>query len=235
MKALVIDDDPEISEVIRLAFSVGWPEATVVSCAKGYDGIEMVETHDPDVVILDILLPDMSGLDVLKEIRSFSGVPVIIVSVKVEEMERVKGLEAGADDYVCKPFSYLELLARVRAVLRRGGMDEDAGSPSAVEASGLRVNFKSQEVILGGVEIKLTPTEYRLLCQLVMNRGKPVSHQSLIEKVWGQEYLNTPSVLKVHIHRLRQKLRGNCEDNLIITVPRRGYRFHYVKTGDDVA
>ncbi|RLC94244.1 MAG: DNA-binding response regulator [Chloroflexi bacterium] len=227
MKILAIEDDPDILEVMSLSFRTGWPQAIFVSTDKGTKGIEMVETESPDIVLLDLLLPDMNGFDVLSEIRTFSNVPVIIVSVKVEEMERVRGLEMGADDYICKPFSYMELLARVRAVLRRGGTEEDASLPIVFDNGGLVINFRSQEVRLHDMEINLTPIEYRLLCQLAINSGKTVSHQTLIEKVWGQEYLNTPGVLKVHIHRLRRKLGDNPEHpTMITTVPRRGYRFN---------
>ncbi len=229
MKVLAIEDDPDILEVMSLSFRMGWPQATLISTQKGSTGVEMVETENPDLVLLDLLLPDMNGFEVLSEIRAFSNVPVIIVSVKVEEMERVRGLEMGADDYVCKPFSYMELLARVRAVLRRGGAEEDPNLPIIFDNGGLVINFRSQEVKLSQNEISLTPIEYRLLCQLALNNGKTVSHQSLIEKVWGQEYLNTPGVLKVHIHRLRRKLGDNPDNpQLITTVPRRGYKFNMV-------
>jgi len=225
MKALVIDDDPDVLQIIDLAFRVGWPNATVVPCTTGYAGIELVETETLDVVLLDLMLPDMSGLEVLSQVRRFSNVPIIIVTVRVEEMERVRGLEMGADDYICKPFNYLELLARVRAVLRRGGSGEEIDSLANIDVGGLHIDFKAQEVILQGREVRLTPTEYRLLCQLVLNQGKAMSHKALIERVWGHEYLDTPSVLKVHIHRLRQKLCDTRRNALIVTVPRRGYKF----------
>ena len=225
MRLLVIDDDPNILEVMSLSFRVSWPQATLISTDLGAKGIEMVETASPDIVLLDLLLPDMNGFDVLHEIRTFSNVPVIIVSVKGEEMERVRGLELGADDYLVKPFSYMELLARVRAVLRRGGAEDDSTLPITFDHGGLMINFKTQEVRLLGQDINLTPIEYRLLCQLAVNRDKTVSQELLIEKVWGQEYLNTPSVLKVHVHRLRRKLGDNTENpQLIVTVPRRGYK-----------
>ena len=131
----------------------------------------------------------------------------------------------GADDYIVKPFSYMELLARVRAVLRRGGGEDDSTLPITFDHGGLMINFKTQEVRLQEHDINLTPIEYRLLCQLAVNRDKTVSQELLIEKVWGQEYLNTPSVLKVHVHRLRRKLGDNTENpQLIVTVPKRGYK-----------
>ncbi len=225
MKVLVIEDDPDVFEAVSLCLRMGWPQANLITTDQGGRGVELVETESPDVVLLDLVLPDMNGFDVLSEVRSFSNVPVIIVSVKGEEIERVRGLELGADDYIVKPFSHMELLARTRAVLRRSNV-EDSTLPATFECAGLVINFRSQEVKLFGDEIKLTPTEYKLLCQLAGNAGRTVSQKVLIEKVWGEEYLDAPNVLKVHVHRLRRKLRDNVKNpRTIVTVSGRGYRF----------
>ncbi len=230
MKVLLIEDDIDILEVITLSFRMGWPDAGIVSTNRGTDGIELVEKEIPDIILLDLLLPDMDGFEVLTEIRAFSDVPVIIVSVKGEEVDRIKGLEMGADDYVLKPFGYMELMARVRAVMRRG-KTWDSTFPANIECDGLAINFRLQEVRLHGKEIKLTPIEYRLLCELVLNHGSPVSQKNLIERVWGEEYLDEPNVLKVHIHRLRRKLDDQSDDpQRIATVFRRGYKFNGVAT-----
>jgi len=224
MKVLVIEDDVDIVEVMALSFRMGWPQSRVISTEQGEKGIEMVETESPDIVLLDLCLPDKDGLEVLSEIRTFSDVPVIIITVRGDEMERVRGLEMGADDYVVKPFSYMELLARVRAVLRRRSTDKVA-LPITIDSGELVIDFRSQEVKLHGEEIKLTPIEYRLLCELAARAGQTVSQKALIEKVWGEAYLDTPSVLKVHIHRLRRKLRDNPENpHIISTMSRRGYQ-----------
>lgn len=226
MKVLLIEDDPDILDVISLSFKMGWPDANIISTARGLVGIELVEKEQPDVVLLDLILPDIDGFSVLSEVRAFSDVPVIVLSVKGEEVDRIKGLEMGADDYVLKPFGYMELMARVRAVMRRG-KTWDTTFPANVECDGLAINFRLQEVRLHGKEVRLTPIEYRLLCELVMNHGMPVSQKTLIERVWGEEYLDEPNVLKVHIHRLRRKL-GELGENpqRIATVFRRGYKFN---------
>lgn len=225
MKILIITNNHEICSDISLSFRVRWPEAVLSSVSEGIKGIEMVETESPDIVLLDPSLPDMDGFEALGQIRSFSKVPLIIVTDRGEEIERVRGLEAGADDYIVTPFSYMELLARVKAVLRRTRSD-DLTHRLPFTQGGLMINFQSQEVLLHGDEIKLTPTEYKLLCQLATNYGQTLSQKALIERVWGEEFLDTSNIIKVHIHRLRRKL-GDISENpqIILTVPGRGYRF----------
>ena len=224
MKSLMILDDNEMLEAISLSFELRWPQGILVATNEGGRGIELVETDSPDVVLMDMTLPDMDGFEALSQIRAFSNVPVIVVTSRGEEIERVRGLEMGADDYVVKPFSYMELLARVRAVIRRTHA-EDMTQHKCLSQGGMVINYQSQEVTLRGEEIKLTPTEYRLLCQLAANSGRTISQRTLVERVWGEEYLDTPNLLKVHIHRLRRKL-GDASENpqIIVTVPGRGYR-----------
>jgi two-component system KDP operon response regulator KdpE len=190
---------------------------------EGSEGIEEVENESPDIVLLDLGLPDIDGFDVLHRIRLFSTVPIIIITAREQEMDRVRGLEVGADDYIAKPFSYLELLARVNAVLRRSTGAELAPSKPFVSGK-LSIDFSSQEVYLGGKAVKLTSTEYRLLCYLANNARRTVSQRTLLQKVWGPEYVDTPEHLKVHIHNLRHKL-GDNPPRLIITEPGRGYKF----------
>jgi len=224
MKILLIEDDPHVTEAILLSLRMGFPQASLYSSHLGGKGIEMVESESPDVILLDLSLPDIDGFDVLCDIRDFSDVPVIIVSVRGDEMDRVRGLELGADDYVVKPFSSMELLARTRAVLRRRRTNGSA-APTTLDCGKLVINPTSQEVRLRGEEIRLTPIEYRLLCQLAKCNGQIVSQKTLIENIWGDEYLDTPKVLKVHIHRLRQKLKDNCDSpQIITTVCGRGYK-----------
>jgi two-component system response regulator VicR len=225
MKTVVIEDDPDVLEAISLSFRMGWPQVNILSTSEAVRGVELVRTESPDIVLLDLLLPDANGFHVLSQIRAFSDVPLIIATVKGEEIERVRGLELGADDYIVKPFSYMELLARVRAVLRRSSPTGESALPTSFEHGGLVINFKSQDVKLDGREIKLTPTEYNLLCQLALNAGRIVSQKALIDKVWGEEYRNAPNVLKVHVHRLRRKLRESPDaPRAIVTVPGRGYK-----------
>jgi two-component system response regulator VicR len=225
MKLLVIEDDPDVLEVISLSVRMGLPQAQVLSASRGQRGIEVLKKESPDIVLLDLLLPDMSGFEVLSEVRSFSNVPLVVISVKGEEVDRVRGLELGADDYIVKPFSHMELLARLRTVLRRTKISE-AAMPTTFERGGLFINFRSQEVKLHGREVNLTPTQYKLLCELAVNAGRTMSQKVLVEKVWGEEFLDGTNVVKVHVHRLRRKIGDNPKNpRTIITVPGKGYKF----------
>ncbi len=225
MKILVIEDDPDILEVISLSVRMGLPQAEIVSASLGRRGIEMLRELVPDIALLDLLLPDINGFEVLSEIRSFSNVPVIIITVKGDEMDRVRGLELGADDYIVKPFSHMELVARLRTVLRRAKAAETM-LPATLERGGLWINFRSQEVKVHGREVNLTPTQYKLLCELATNSGRTLSQKALVERVWGEEFLNDANVVKVHMHRLRRKIGDNPKNpHTIITVPGKGYKF----------
>ena len=224
MKALVITNDPQAKESVSVSLSLRWPQISLVHCNIGAEGLEKAGTEYPDIVLLDRGLSDMDSYDVLAQIRTFSNVPVILVSSNGTETELVRGLELGADDYIVKPFGCMELMARIRAILRRTSSDEPL-LPINLNHGQLFIDFRAQEVTLDGVEIKLTPTEYRLLALLATNIGRAVSHQDLVEKVWGEEYLITPNVLKVHIHRLRRKLGQNDQHpDLIITAGCKGYK-----------
>ncbi len=224
LKALIGHDDPATADVISLAFRMGWPRAVLISAHRGASLVDMVKREDPNIVLIGLDFPDMEGFDVIAEIRAFSDVALVVITDRGEEMDRVRGLEVGADDYIVRPVGPLELLARLRAVLRR--TDAHHLAPPVLNQGGVFINPRAQQVKLHGKEIKLTPTEYKLLCELVSNSGETVSQQALIEKVWGEEYLDTPKILKVHIHRLRRKLGDNPDNpQMIVTVSRRGYRF----------
>lgn len=225
MKVLVIEDAPEIVESIQLCVSIRWPESTVVSTARGAPGVQMVETESPDIVMLDLTLPDTDGLDVLKEIRAFSLVPVLIVTARGDETNRVKGLEMGADDYIVKPFSHTELLARMRAVLRRTHMPQLWNNEGVVSSRGLAVDLGTRRVFLNGSEVELTPLEWNLLSYLTRNRGKIISPQVLAERVWGSDEMET-SAIKMCVRRLRSKLGGDAATSGMIRNHRgRGYSF----------
>ena len=226
MKVLVIEDDPGIIEVVSLCFQLRWTGTTVVSAANGHRGVELVELESPDVVILDIGLPDMDGYQVLKEIRRFSDVPVIMLTVRSEDTDVAKGLELGADDYITKPFSHIELIARVQAVLRRtqGLAVTDEERPFV--SGKLSVDFNRNEVLLSGNPVKLTSTERKLLYYLIRNEGRILSHESLLSKVWGDTYVDARDLLRVHIQHLRQKLEDIAETpNIIVTEHGIGYKF----------
>jgi len=205
MKVVVIDDSPEIIEVVSLCFQLRWSGTTLVSASEGAKGVELVETESPDMVILDIGLPDMDGFEVLRDIRRFSQVPIIMLTVRSEDTDIAKGLELGADDYITKPFSHIELIARVQAVLRRA-----QGLPAPEEfpfiSGNLVVDFTGNEVTIDGKPVKLTSTETKLLHHLVRNEGRLLTHENLLTKVWGEEYRDGRDLLRVHIQHLRQKI-----------------------------
>jgi DNA-binding response OmpR family regulator len=226
LKVVVVDDSPEIIEVVSLCFQLRWSDTAVSSAATGDKGLELIEAENPDIVILDIGLPDMDGFQVLRELRRFSQVPVIMLTVRGEDTDVAKGLELGADDYITKPFSHIELVARVQAVLRRV-----RGLPVTTEerpfvSGNLSVDFASNEVKLDGKPVKLTSTESRLLNLLIRNEGRLVTHENLLTKVWGETYIDARDLLRVHIQHLRQKLGDNIETpGIILTEHGMGYKF----------
>ena len=225
MKALVIDDAAEITDVVSLCFQLHWSNATVLSAQDGARGLELVEAESPDMVILDIGLPDMDGFEVLREIRRFSQVPVIMLTVRGEDTDVARGLELGADDYITKPFSHIELVARVRAVMRRiQGLPVSEERPFI--SGRLAVDFASKEVTVDGKPVRLTSTEYKLLYHLIKNEGRLLSHENLLNKVWGENYQDARDLLRVHIQHIRQKLGDNGESaDIIVTEHGMGYKF----------
>ena len=226
MKVLVIEDDPGIIEVVSLCFQLRWSGTTVISAESGNVGVELVETEIPDVVILDIGLPDIDGYQVLREIRRFSDVPVLMLTVRGEDTDVAKGLELGADDYITKPFSHIELIARVQAVLRRAQGLAITDEERPFTSGNLSVDFNRNEVLLDGESVKLTSTERKLLYYLIRNEGRILSHESLLTKVWGDTYVDARDLLRVHIQHLRQKLGDNAESpTIIVTEHGIGYKF----------
>ncbi len=226
MKVLVVEDDPGIIEVVSLCFQLRWSGATVVAAPTGQKGIELVETESPEVVILDIGLPDIDGYKVLKEIRRFSDVPVLMLTVRGEDTDVAKGLELGADDYITKPFSHIELIARVQAVIRRAQGLAVTDEERPFTSGKLSVDFSRNEVIVDGEAIKLTSIERKLLYYLIRNEGRILSHESLLTKVWGDNYVDARDLLRVHIQHLRQKLEDNADSpSIIVTEHGIGYKF----------
>jgi len=225
MKVAVIDDSPEIKEVVSLCFQLRWSGSTVVSADTGAKGLELVETENPDVVVLDVGLPDMDGFQVIREIRRFSQVPVIMLTVRGEDIDVARGLELGADDYITKPFSHIELIARVQAVLRRV-QGIPAGEERPFVSGPLVVDFANNEIKLHGEPVKLTSTETKLLYYLVRNEGRLLAHENLLRKVWGESYADARELLRVHIQHLRQKLGDSAEyPRIIVTEHGMGYKF----------
>ncbi|MBU2608520.1 MAG: response regulator transcription factor [Chloroflexi bacterium] len=226
MKVVVVDDSAEIAEVVSLCFKLRWSGANVLAACDGTSGLQLIETETPDIVILDVGLPDMSGFDVLQEIRRFSQVPVIMLTVRGEDTDVAKGLEMGADDYVTKPFSHIELIARVQAVLRRSQGLSVTAEERPFSSGKLWVDFSSNEVRVADEPVKLTSTEYKLLYHLIRNEGRLLSHENLLTKVWGEEYRDTRDLLRVHIQHIRQKLGDTTEPpTMIVTEHGLGYKF----------
>ena len=226
MRILVVDDEPDVVESVRLGFDLQWREVEVIGAGSGEAALDAVERKRPDIVLLDLGLPDVDGFTVLTRIRAFSDVPVVILSARDDAMDKVKGLELGADDYVTKPFNHLELMARVRAVLRRLDMPAPASRAPAFRSGDLEVDFQGQEARIAGERIDLTPTEYKLLYHLVRNAGHVMQHGTLLAKVWGREYVDETDYIRVYIRRLRDKLGDDPEHPRYIQTERRlGYRF----------
>jgi two-component system KDP operon response regulator KdpE len=226
MKILVIDDEPDVIESVRLGFTLQWREVDVLGAASGEAGLDAIERDVPDIVLLDVGLPDIDGFEVLRQIRDFSDVPVVMLTARDDSMDKVKGLELGADDYVTKPFNHLELMARVKAVMRRLEMPAPASRAPSFRAGELEVDFARQEARLRGERLELTPTEYRLLYHLVRNAGHVLQHGTLLAKVWGRDYIDEVDYIRVYVRRLRDKL-GDDPDNprYIRTERGLGYRF----------
>jgi two-component system KDP operon response regulator KdpE len=225
MRILVVDDDPQVLKALTLGFQLQWQDSLIIPAADGETGLRAFFEHAPDVVVLDVALPGKNGFDVLEAIRRVSDVPVIMLTAHGEDLDQVRGLELGADDYVAKPFSHLALVARIRAVLRRAELPQPIQASPDVEIGDLAINFQHQRVTLGGEPIRLTPLEYKLLYQLVRNAGRILPHQALLDYVWGSDYGATTEHLKVFISRLRAKLDPDGSRRLIETERGIGYRF----------
>ncbi|HSR33100.1 MAG TPA: response regulator transcription factor [Anaerolineae bacterium] len=205
MRILAVDDEPDVIKLITMSFRMQQPAWEVISAQDGPEALAMVEREQPDVILLDIGLPEVNGFEVLKSIRLFSDVPVIMLTVRDDELSKVQGLELGADDYVTKPFSHLELLARVRAVLRRAQSLPLAHEKPFVSGD-FEVDFARRTVTVRNQPMALTGTEYRLIYHLVRNAGRVMTHEALLARVWGREYTDEISYLKSYISRLRNKL-----------------------------
>lgn len=227
---LIVDDEPRMIKFIRLNLELeGY---RVIEASNGLEALKKVRDELPDLVLLDVMMPDMDGFETLEHIREISNVPVIMVTVKGDEEDKVRGLGLGADDYVTKPFSPRELASRIKAVLRRTEM------PSPVEKAILKIDddlsidFQRREVIVRGERIKLRPTEYRLLYHLVNNAGWVMTHETLLSKVWGYAYRDDTQLLRLYITYLRQKIEPDpANPKYIFTERGIGYRFVDFKRG----
>lgn len=222
VKLLIIEDDEEIVEAVSLAFQIRWPEAQIISTRYGKKGVDLIESEQPDIVILDLGLPDTNGFDVLREIRRFSDIPIIIVTVRAEEADIVKGLEWGADDYIVKPFRQLELISRIKAQTRKPGLGEEEN----IVSGPLRLNSVTGQLLNNGKKIDLTVTESKILAHLMRNAGRVVTHSSIAEAVWGDDYPGAVESLRVHMRRLREKIEKDSRNpEFVVTKPGIGYIF----------
>jgi len=226
MKILVVDDERDVVESVRLGFTLQWREVDVLEANEGETALSLVETEHPDIVLLDVGMPGIDGFETLRQLRAFSDVPVLMLTARDDAMDKVKGLELGVDDYVTKPFNHLELMARVKAVLRRLEMPAPASRSPSFRAGELEVDFAKHEARLAGERLELTPTEYKLLYHLVRNAGHVLEHGTLLAKVWGREYVDEVDYIRVYIRRLRDKLGDSSEAPRYIQTERGiGYRF----------
>lgn len=221
VRILVIDDEPQIRRFLRTSLSAHGYQ--VMEAARGQDAMVLVTTERPDVVILDLGLPDMDGLEVISRVREWSKMPIIVLSVRGQEHDKIAALDGGADDYVTKPFGMGELLARIRAALRHRRQAE-ADEP-VFRSGGLMVDLARRVVTVDGHEVKLTPREYDLLRVLVMHAGKVITHRHLLREVWGPASEYETHYLRVYVGQLRQKIeRDPAQPYYILTEAGVGYR-----------
>jgi two-component system, OmpR family, KDP operon response regulator KdpE len=226
MKILVVDDEPDVVESVRLGFTLQWRDVDVLGAGTGEAALDLVERERPDIVLLDVGLPDIDGFEVVRQVRAFSDIPVLMLTARDDAMDKVKGLELGADDYITKPFNHLELIARVKAVLRRLEMPAPTSRAPSFRSGSLEVDFAKHEARLDGRHLDLTPTEYKLLYHLVRNVGHVLPHATLLAKVWGREYVDEVDYVRVYVRRLRDKLGDDPDSPRFISTERGlGYRF----------
>ncbi len=223
-RILVVDDEERMVRFIRLNLEHGGFQ--VIEAFRGAQAIDKLRSGLPDLILLDVMLPDIDGFEVLRMIREISSVPVIMLTAKGEEDDRVRGLELGADDYITKPFSPRELVSRVRAVLRRTESTTGAIHGLIEVDDRLKLDFDRREVWVDGELVQLRPTEYRLLYHLVQNAGWVVTHDQLLAKVWGYEYRDEPHYVRLYINYLRKKIEKDpANPQYILTERGVGYRF----------
>jgi two-component system, OmpR family, KDP operon response regulator KdpE len=221
---LVVDDESRIVNVVRMNLEL--EGCRVIAASNGREALDRVRDNMPDLVLLDVMMPGMDGFEVLRRLRQFSAVPVIMLTAKDESDDRVRGLELGADDYIGKPFDHRELVSRIRAVLRRHATPPPMPQTTLVIDERLTIDFARHEVLVGGEPVSLRPTEYRLLYHLVQNAGWVMPHDVLLAKVWGPEYRDESHYLRLYITYLRQKIEEDpANPRYILTERGVGYRF----------
>jgi DNA-binding response OmpR family regulator len=220
-RILVVDDEERILNFLTTKLKASGYE--VITAPNGVKGLEQVQSQEPDLVVLDLLMPKMDGLEMLKQLRTFSPLPVIILTAKGADNDRIKGLQLGADDYLPKPFNPDELVARIEAIRRRLEPEEKRKTPEVLELGEVTIDFRKHQVQINGQEKYLTRTEWLLLSQLINNAGRLMLYEELLTQIWGPEYRDDVQILRTWISRLRGKLESDPDNPLIRTVPKTGY------------
>jgi two-component system KDP operon response regulator KdpE len=229
---LVIDDEPAIVRLVRAGLQAeGY---AVITATRGEEGLVQLEDHNPDLILLDLMMPGMDGFETLRRIRAQSKVPVIMLTARAGDADKVRGLQSGADDYLTKPFNPDELAARVAAVLRRTASGGPGGSAMLLRYPGLEIDLERRRVVVGGEEVRFSRTEWELLAQLAGNAGRVLLHGELLSRIWGPEFRDETHYLRTWVSRLRAKLEpGREEGSLITTFPGIGYRFESPSISDE--
>jgi two-component system KDP operon response regulator KdpE len=223
MDVLVIDDEPQIRRALRIGLERNGHQ--VALAASGEEGLDMAASQAFAIVVLDLAMPGLDGLEVCRQLRAWSRVPIIMLSVRENEKDKINALDAGADDYLTKPFSLEELLARMRAVLRRAQGDGEPGPP-VFRAGDLSIDFAHRRVVLRGRDVHLTPTEYELLKFMAQHPDRVLTHRHLLSTIWGSDHVDDVHTLRVHIANLRDKIEPDpARPRFLHTEPRIGYRF----------
>ncbi len=220
---LLIEDEPQMRRFLRAA--LGAQEYRLVEATTAREGLAQAASRKPDVILLDLGLPDRDGLEVARELREWSTAPIIVISARGQEQDKVAALDLGADDYLTKPFGVEELLARIRVALRHAAQPPGSPQETVFEAGGVRVDLVRREVRRGGEDVHLTPTEYKLLALLIRHAGKVLTHRQLLKEVWGATYADQSHYVRVYMAQLRQKLEADpARPRLLVTEPGVGYR-----------
>lgn len=223
IRILLIEDEPQMQKFLRTSLAAeGY---RVVDAAKGQEGLDLARMHNPDLVLLDLGLPDMDGTEVTKGLREWSTKPIIIISARGQEEDKVRALDVGADDYLTKPFGTGELMARIRVALRRTARAGQQKPDPILTIGGLRLDLDKRQVFVDDVEVHLTPNEYKLFTVLMKNAGKVLTHRQLLKEVWGPAYATQTQYLRVYMVQLRHKLeKDTARPRYLVTEPGIGYR-----------
>lgn len=222
---LVVEDEPQMRKFIRASLSShGY---RVLEAERASEAVSMITSHNPEIVLLDLGLPDGDGIELTRQLREWSRVPIVVLSARGREDDKVAALDAGADDYLTKPFGVNELLARMRVALRHSQTASGGGAPPVLEFGEVKIDLVRREVFRAGEELHLTPIEYRLLVLFAKNAGKVLTHRQILKEIWGPAYANQTHYVRVHMAELRKKVEADpARPKLLVTEPGVGYRLH---------